>query len=106
MDDRKKTDSAAGEDADREDLNDMMSLMSDASAQLKWGGVLLGLGILLGGLFLSREFGRGFLIGGAVLAALIGGGLALGSSLAPGAIKRQTERQDRRLSAAEGRKKR
>ena len=44
MDDREKTDSAAGEDADREDLNDMMSLMSDASAQLKWGGVLLGLG--------------------------------------------------------------
>ena len=101
MADEKKlpTDAAENEEeSDREDLSDMLGLMSEASAQLKWSGLLLGLGILLGGLFLSREFGRGFLIGGAILAVLIGGGLAIGSALAPGAIKKQADKQDRRMN--------
>ena len=84
------------ESSDKADLDDMLQLVGGVSSQLRWGGLLLGIGTIGLGLYLSRDYGTAFLIGGVILGVMIGGGLLAGASLAPGTIRRQVERQERR----------
>ncbi|MBR0464434.1 MAG: hypothetical protein IJJ23_08645 [Clostridia bacterium] len=89
-------DDAGDTDADREDLNEMIGLIGETASQVRWGGLILGLGTAIAGVFLSREFGSAFLIGGVLLGLILGGGLMFAGSFMPSVVSRQIEKQEKR----------
>lgn len=77
---------------DRQDLTHEAELVRFGGSVLRFGGVIFGLCIALGGWYLSAALGEAFLIGGIALGVVMGGLVFFSGSLMNAILRRHEKK--------------